>query len=142
MKRGLVRLHLVKDKPLSHSASADVVTVISGALPSPRAILRSRPFEPFYPRKSCDHAENRTHAYHAQKWTIYPPSCSHDLICPMFVTWGSDLSVRCVKWGSDLSVRCGKLGSDLSATKGLDHDLGGSDLSFRSVKWGSNLSDS
>ena len=58
----------------SSSNLADFVTVISGALSSPRTTLRSTTFEPFSYQGTVDRDKNRTHAYHAQKRTIYPPS--------------------------------------------------------------------
>ena len=61
----------------SSSNLADFVTVFSGALPSPRTMLTSRTFEPFSYKKMLITLGNRTHAYHAQKWTIFPPSYSH-----------------------------------------------------------------
>ena len=55
--------------------SRRLITVISGALPSPRISLWDQePSSLFHTQEKVGHAGNRTHSYHAQKWTIYAPN--------------------------------------------------------------------
>ena len=90
-------------------------SIISGALPSPRIMLGNQePSSLSQPLKRSDHAWTRTHAYHAQKRTIYLPSYSNQRIpCSeaddptklQFESWRVDRPLLSMVWvGSSPSV--------------------------------------